>query len=86
MECPICGLWTSADPDTGHDADEICPRCASYGWVYAGDGSIINDGSVPPMPAERPAKPTLTEDVCEAISNVDAAIAALEHMVVERSR
>lgn len=27
MECPRCGRWAPPDPETGYDADELCPEC-----------------------------------------------------------
>jgi len=32
MECPTCGKWAEADPDTGYDADGYCSeRCELEG-------------------------------------------------------
>lgn len=28
MTCPNCGCWAPPDPETGYDADDICPSCA----------------------------------------------------------
>lgn len=28
MTCPNCGRWSPADPETGYDADDLCPDCA----------------------------------------------------------
>lgn len=28
MTCPNCGLYSPPDPETGYDADELCPDCA----------------------------------------------------------
>jgi hypothetical protein len=28
MECPSCGAWSPPDPETGYDADDLCPDCA----------------------------------------------------------
>lgn len=27
MTCERCGKWAPADPETGYDADGICPEC-----------------------------------------------------------
>ncbi len=28
MTCPCCGRYCPPDPETGYDADEMCPDCA----------------------------------------------------------
>src|SRR5712691_12100353 len=27
MTCEVCGKWAPPDPETGYDADTICPAC-----------------------------------------------------------
>lgn len=27
MNCPNCGRYGAPDPETGYDADELCPDC-----------------------------------------------------------
>lgn len=29
MECKFCGRYAPPDPETGYDADDCCPECAS---------------------------------------------------------
>ncbi len=46
MSCPVCGAWSSMDPDTGYDGPDICPSCGAEGWVEAlidGHVEIVNE-------------------------------------------
>lgn len=29
MTCPECQRWAPPDPETGYDADELCPDCTA---------------------------------------------------------
>jgi len=38
MTCPECGCTAPADPQTGYDADDLCPDCKDKSWcIYCGD-------------------------------------------------
>ena len=42
MTCPVCGRYASADPETGYDADDLCPSCQADGWTEQASGELIN--------------------------------------------
>lgn len=44
MTCPICQRWSRADPETGYDADDICPDCRDEGYYLDRQGHIQIDG------------------------------------------
>ena len=43
MTCPICGLDTGPDPDTGYDGSDPCPSCTTEGWIQLSDGTYENE-------------------------------------------
>lgn len=47
MTCPVCGLFADPDPETGYDADDICPTCQRLGWSLTAGGTLICDGPIP---------------------------------------
>lgn len=42
MNCPACGAWGPADPETGYDADELCPNCRTVEQIEEGDVQVCD--------------------------------------------
>jgi len=42
MNCPTCGTWGPADPETGYDADELCKNCCTVEQIEEGDVQICD--------------------------------------------
>lgn len=40
--CTVCGCFAPGDPDTGYDADSLCPSCQADGFTETIDGVIVN--------------------------------------------
>lgn len=38
--CPICGRYAPPDPETGFDADTLCPTCQADGSTEDTDGTF----------------------------------------------
>lgn len=49
MECPICGLSSPADPETGYNAPDVCISCAKLGWTYDSHGNLIHEREPEPV-------------------------------------
>ena len=43
MICPACGRYAPPDPETGYDADDICPTCARDGWTIDARGDVVRE-------------------------------------------
>ena len=54
MECPVCFRWAPGDPATGYDAADVCPACATDGWIRTAHGEIVNLSEVSEVSEPRP--------------------------------
>ena len=46
MTCKGCARWSPPDPDTGYDADDLCPECEEewdLGDYADDDADMAND-------------------------------------------
>lgn len=43
MTCPVCGCFAPPCPETGYNADELCPSCKDVGWIETTVGVIVNE-------------------------------------------
>lgn len=46
MTCDICGAWSPGDPETGYDADRVCPSCGNEGWTDTAHGLVVNERNI----------------------------------------
>lgn len=61
MTCPECRAWVPPDPDTGYDADDLCPDCAATtpAVLCAWCEHIITPGRW------TDAEPSITSEICD---------------------
>lgn len=39
--CTLCGRWAPPDPETGYDADGLCPTCQADSWTETMNGLMV---------------------------------------------